>query len=187
VAGAQGAIAKRIAAVRVKGGLRLAYLPEPCIRGSINDDLGFGVLANVTLIDRSEILKSGSVQSTKPPRSSSLRGHSQVLVYMSRENIRELNQFALTDVRPACIAIEKLVVTWLKQRRKLKSSSSCFRRTRMKIRQWARSSVHDRLTTRARGRASPILPTGNQSVYRWQSLVGCLFPTDDPWPALAGR
>ena len=54
--------------MRVKGGLRLAYLPELCIRGSINDDFGFGVLANVTLIDRSEILRSGSVQSTKSPR-----------------------------------------------------------------------------------------------------------------------
>jgi hypothetical protein len=47
-----------------------------------------------------------------------------MLVYMSRENIRELEHFALADGQPAYIVIEKLVETWLKQRRKQKSSSS---------------------------------------------------------------
>jgi hypothetical protein len=43
---------------------------------------------------------------------------------MSSESIRELEQFALADGRPAYIVIETLLETWLKQRRKLKSSSS---------------------------------------------------------------
>lgn len=44
----------------------------------------------------------------------------QVLVYMSRENIRELKRVAIADGRPAYIIIEELVEAWLKRRRKQK-------------------------------------------------------------------
>jgi hypothetical protein len=47
-------------------------------------------------------------------------GRRQMLVYMSRENIRELKRFAMDDGRPAYDIIEKLVETWLKKRRKQK-------------------------------------------------------------------
>jgi hypothetical protein len=64
----------------------------------------------------------------KPPKSAKAHvpqeGRRQMLVYMSRENIRELEHFALADGQPVYIVIEKLVETWLKQRRKQKSSSS---------------------------------------------------------------
>jgi hypothetical protein len=45
----------------------------------------------------------------------------QVLLYMSRDNIRELKRFAMAEGRPAYIIIEKLVEAWLKKRRKQKS------------------------------------------------------------------
>jgi hypothetical protein len=44
----------------------------------------------------------------------------QVLVYMSRENIRELKRLAIAAGRPAYIIIEELVEAWLKKRRKQK-------------------------------------------------------------------
>jgi hypothetical protein len=44
----------------------------------------------------------------------------QVLVYMSRENIRELKRLAIAGGRPAYIIIEELVEAWLKKRRKQK-------------------------------------------------------------------
>jgi uncharacterized protein (UPF0297 family) len=44
----------------------------------------------------------------------------QVLVYMSRENIRELKRLAIAGGRPAYIIIEELVEAWLKRRRKQK-------------------------------------------------------------------
>jgi hypothetical protein len=44
----------------------------------------------------------------------------QVLVYMLRENIRELKRVAIADGRPAYIIIEELVEAWLKRRRKQK-------------------------------------------------------------------
>jgi DNA-directed RNA polymerase subunit F len=47
-------------------------------------------------------------------------GRRQVLVYMSRENIRELKRIAIADGRPAYIIIEELVEAWLKKRRKQK-------------------------------------------------------------------
>jgi hypothetical protein len=47
-------------------------------------------------------------------------GRRQMLVYMSRENIRELKRFAMDDDRPAYIIIEELVEAWLKKRRKQK-------------------------------------------------------------------
>jgi hypothetical protein len=42
----------------------------------------------------------------------------QVLVYMSRDNIRDLKRLAIADGRPAYIIIEELVEAWLKKRRK---------------------------------------------------------------------
>ncbi|WP_426434089.1 hypothetical protein [Bradyrhizobium genosp. P] len=45
----------------------------------------------------------------------------QVLVYMSRKNIRELKRQAMAEGRPAYIIIEELVEAWLKKRRKQKS------------------------------------------------------------------
>jgi hypothetical protein len=44
----------------------------------------------------------------------------QVLVYMSRENIRELKRVAIAAGRPAYTIIEELVEAWLKKRRKQK-------------------------------------------------------------------
>ena len=43
-----------------------------------------------------------------------------MLVYMSRENIRELKRLAIAGGRPAYIIIEELVEAWLKKRRKQK-------------------------------------------------------------------
>jgi DNA-directed RNA polymerase subunit F len=45
----------------------------------------------------------------------------QVLVYMSRENIRELKRVAIADGRPAYAIVEELVEAWLKKRRKQKN------------------------------------------------------------------
>ena len=44
----------------------------------------------------------------------------QVLVYMSREKIRDLKRLAIAGGRPAYIIIEELVEAWLKKRRKQK-------------------------------------------------------------------
>ncbi len=64
----------------------------------------------------------GRRRKTKKSKAASVeRGdRRQVLVYMSRENIRELKRVAIADGRPAYIIIEELVEAWLKKRRKQK-------------------------------------------------------------------
>src|ERR1700726_1632927 len=60
-------------------------------------------------------------KTTKSKATSVVRGaRRQVLVYMSRENIRELKRLAIAGGRPAYILIEELVEAWLKKRRKQK-------------------------------------------------------------------
>jgi hypothetical protein len=71
-----------------------------------------------------ELVEAFLAKRVKPTKSKAAPGargeRRQVLVYMSRDNIRELKRFAMADGRPAYIIIEKLVETWLKKRRKLK-------------------------------------------------------------------
>ncbi|MGA7998424.1 MAG: hypothetical protein WCA28_26475 [Bradyrhizobium sp.] len=60
-------------------------------------------------------------KTTKSKATPVVRGaRRQVLVYMSRENIRELKRLAIAGGRPAYIIIEELVEAWLKKRRKQK-------------------------------------------------------------------
>jgi hypothetical protein len=68
-----------------------------------------------------ERLISRRRKTTKPKATPVERGdRRQVLVYMSRENIRELKRLAIAGGRPAYIIIEELVEAWLKKRRKQK-------------------------------------------------------------------
>jgi len=60
-------------------------------------------------------------KTAKPKVTPVVRGdRRQVLVYMSRENIRELKRLAIASGRPAYVIIEELVEAWLKKRRKQK-------------------------------------------------------------------